>query len=86
MSTIIESTGSAREVLYNVGLSSPQRRFVAATCIAGVLLYALKTPPVSFKKDGTLKAFTPISSELETTYAHFLVFPLLVGLAAATIL
>ena len=85
-SVITQNTGSFADGMVTLGLHTPMRRCVAGAAAAGIILYAMKQPSMAFKKDGSLKSWLPVSSELDATYAHFLVFPLLAGTACAVFL
>ena len=65
-----------RGALIALGLNSPERRFIAAAAAAGIVLYAIKQPSVSFTKEGRVRKWSAISSELDATPVHFLVFPI----------
>ncbi len=85
-STIVQQMPiDARTALVALGLGSPPRRFIAGAAAAGIVLYAIKQPAVSFTKEGRVRKWSIISSDLDATLVHFLVFPILGGLAAATL-
>ena len=77
--------GELRSVLIVLGLATPERRFVAATAAAGIALYAFKQPAMCFK-EGRVRNWSAISSELDATPVHFLVFPIVAGVLASTLL
>ena len=78
--------GDTRAALIALGLSTPERRFIAGTAAAGIILYALKQPSVSFTPEGKVRKWSPISSEVDATVVHFLAFPMVAGLVAASFL
>ena len=85
-SVVTQNTGTFADTMVALGLHTPMRRCAAGAATAGIALYALKQPAFAFRKDGSLRNWTPISSELDSTYAHFLVFPLLAGAVCAVLL
>jgi len=78
--------GDVRGALIALGLNSPTRRFIAAAAAAGIVLYAIKQPSASFTDEGRVRKWSVVSSELDATHVHFLVFPTVAGLVAATFL
>ena len=75
MSTIYE-VNDWRGIMVKMGLGTPTpRALVAATVVGGVALLA-KWPRGCFREDGSMKAFKPISPEVDATNQHFLLVPL----------
>lgn len=85
--TVVEQIdpSDARATLIALGLNTPARRFLAGTSAAGIILYAMKQPSGAFK-DGRVRQWSLVSSELDAIPVHFLVYPTIVGLALATFL
>ena len=75
MSTIYE-VNDWKGMMVKMGLGTPgPRALVAATVVGGVALLA-KWPSGSFREDGSMKAFKPLSPEVDATNKHFLLVPL----------
>lgn len=79
----VETVDGVRGMLVKMGLAQPSSRaFVAGVTAAG-LLYIAGKPNAAFREeDGSMKPFSLISSELDTTTTHFLLLPSAVAIAA----
>ena len=82
MSEIFETIEGPMGVMVKLGLAKPAARGVTAAAIAAMAAYALKFPRESFRRDGTMKPFRPLSPAPDATTSHFLLVPVAVGTAA----
>jgi hypothetical protein len=73
---------SLSETMVAIGLGQPLARAFVAASIAGAICYMAKRPAAAFDKDGNMRPFKPVSTELSATNVHFLAVPLAVGVAA----
>lgn len=69
-------------VMVKLGLAKPAARGVTAAAVAAMAAYALKFPRQSFRRDGTMKPFRPLSPAPDATTSHFLLVPVVAGTAA----
>lgn len=76
-----ESVNGVAGILVKVGLGQPiNRAFVAGTTAAG-LAFLATFPKESFRSDGSLKPFKGLSAEVDSTYTHFLLVPVVAATA-----
>lgn len=82
MSEIFETIEGPMGVMVKLGLAKPAARGVTAAAVAAMAAYALKFPRQSFRRDGTMKPFRPLSPAPDATTSHFLLVPVVAGTAA----
>lgn len=66
-------------VAVKLGLAKPASRAICGAACAAMAAYALKLPGQSFRRDGTMKPFKPLSPAPDATVQHFLLIPVSVG-------
>lgn len=71
-----------RGMMVKLGLGSPGARGITAAAVSAVVAYAVGFPSASFRKDKSLKYWSLVKPGPDSTHAHFLVVPLVVGTAA----
>ncbi len=79
MSEVFETIEGPRGVMVAMGLATPSSRGLTAAAIAAMTAYALKFPNASFRRDGTMKPFKPLSPTPDATTTHFLLVPVIAG-------
>ena len=81
MSEVFETIEGPMGVMVKLGLGKPSARGCTAAAVAAMVAYALKFPQTSFRRDGTMKPFKPLSQAPDATTAHFLLIPVVAGTA-----
>lgn len=66
-------------VMVALGLGQPSARGITAASVAALAAYAFKFPRASFRQDGTMKPFKPLSPAPDATTTHFLLVPVIAG-------
>ena len=79
MSEVFETIEGPMGVAVKLGLAKPAARGMCAAAVAAMAAYALKFPRQSFRRDGTMKPFKPLSAEPDATTTHFLLIPVAAG-------
>ena len=82
MSEVFETIEGPMGVAVKLGLAKPASRGMCAAAIAAMAAYALKYPRQSFRRDGTMKPFKPLSPDPDATTTHFLLIPVAAGTIA----
>ena len=73
---VFETIEGPMGVMVSLGLAKPSSRAITAAAITGTLAYAFKFPQSSFRRDGTMKPMSALSSAPDSTNKHFLLVPL----------
>lgn len=79
--SVVTTSNDVRGLLVQLGLGSPLARGFLAGAVSTGVLYALKMPSAAFNKDGQLRDFKLLSAEPDATYAHFLLYPVIIASA-----
>ena len=77
----VQVVDDARGVLVKIGLGQPIARGFCIGAIAAGLAYLGGYPKVSFREDGSMKPLKYLSPEPDATTTHFLLVPVIAGLA-----
>ena len=81
MSETFETIEGPMGVMVKLGLAKPASRGCTAAAVAAMAAYAFKYPRQSFRRDGTMKPFKPLSAAPDATTVHFLLIQVAVGTA-----
>jgi hypothetical protein len=79
MSEVFETIEGPMGVMVKLGLGKPSSRGLCSAAVAAMLAYTFKFPRTSFRQDGTMKPFKPLSAAPDATTAHFLLIPMAAG-------
>ena len=82
MSEVFNTVEGPMGVAVMLGLKDPASRGVTAAAVAAMAAYAFKFPSTSFRRDGSMKPFKPLSPAPDATTSHFLLVPLIAGAGA----
>lgn len=81
MAQVYEVIEGPRGMMVKLGLGSPGARAITSAALAATVAYAVGFPASSFNKDKSLKYWSLVKPGPDSTHAHFLVVPLVVGTA-----
>ena len=79
MSEVFETVDGPMGIAYKLGLGKPSARGCTGAALAAMAAYAFKFPRQSFRRDGTMKPFAPLSAAPDATTTHFLLVPIAAG-------
>lgn len=74
-----------RGVCVSVGLGTPLARGMCAAVVAGMASYMFKYPRAAFRPNGTMRPSKSLSAAPDATGVHFILMPLVVGVAVASL-
>jgi len=87
MSQVVETVESWPDVAVKIGLGTPTRRGFVALMFAAGILYTGGLPRGAFDEEGGIKQFTlGEPGDFHARGKHFLVIPLGIAVAAATLI